>query len=411
MRKTKGTIQKKICLNTWNKIAIFIGQGSIRKQIIYSMIIVSGLIMIVLGLFIFSFSKKTIENNYQESHYYNLQVSSSNIEIQLNTIVDSLRTVLTNDIFLDIMQHDNSKSGYFTALNKLAMEKIMNEITNHNQMIQSMTVVNLKGNWLFVTKNTTQKEKMNHYYYEDSLLESDWVEMAQQAKGKEVFFGYNVLFEDEKANVFSIVKQLKNAETGEDVGFMVVNIRKKLLDKAFSTEIHSYMTNRYMIIDTNEDRNKHGQQTLVYFNGNTNDSKKILSYYEAGISDKNYLFSSYHNKISDWDIVNVIERDELSRESTYIGVAIAIAVMILFLLSVYVATTISRRITKPLETLEQAIIEVGDGDYSVEAEFDYSEVGLVGRKFQDIVHNNLELRERLLNSEIKEREAELLLLQ
>ncbi len=395
----------------WNQIFHFWGKGTIREQILFTMVAVSILIMLILGFFIFGFSKKTIENNYQESHYYNLQVSSSNIEIQLSAIVDEVRTVLTNDTFLNIMINDNSSTGYFSARNKLTMESIMNEITNHNQMIQSMLVLDNRGNWLFVTKNTTQKAKMSHYYEEDHLLEEDWVEIAKVAKGKEVFYGDNILFEDENANVFSMVKQLINAETGKNVGYIVINVRKKLLDKAFSTEIASYTTNRYMIVDTNEERNQNGEKSIVYFNGNTEDSNEILKAYEKGISDGKYLFSAYHNKISDWDIVNVIERNELSRESSYIRWVIIIAVVILFVLSIYVANTISRRISKPLEKLEMAIMEVGDGNYQLEAEFDDSEVGQVGKKFQDIVHNNLELRERLLNSEIKEREAELLLLQ
>lgn len=386
-------------------------RGTIREQILFSMIAVSILIMLVLGVFIFGFSKKTIENNYQESHYYNLQVSSSTIEIQLSTIVDEVRTVLTDDTFLDIMIHDDSQSGYFSARNKLTLENTMNDITNHNQMIQSMLILNNSGNWLFVTKNTTQKAKVSHYYKKDNLLEESWIQVADKAKGKEVFYGYNILFDDENGSIFSMVKELIDARTGETVGYMVLNIRKNLLDKAFSTEIKSYTTNRYIIIDTNESRNQNNKKSLVYFNGNTEDREEILEAYNNGLGNGRYLFSAYHNEISEWDIVNVIEREELSRESTYIGWGIVIAVIVLMFWSVYVATTISKRISEPLENLEKTIMEVGDGNYQLEAVFDDSEVGKVGKKFQDIAHNNLELRECLLNSEIKEKEAELLLLQ
>lgn len=395
----------------WKRLSKLFEQRKIREQILYSMVAVSIVIMFVLGIFIFGISKRNIENNYQETHYYNLQVSSSNIEIQLSAIVDKVRTLLTNDTFLHILSHDNSTTGYFSARNKLILENIMNEITNSNQMIQSMTVIDSRGSWLFVTKNATQKAKMSHYYTTDYLLKEKWVDVAKKAKGKEVFYGYNVLFDEENGSSFSLVKELIHSQTGDTVGYMVLNIRKKLLDKAFSTEIKSYTTNRYMIIDTNEDRNQERKSSLVYYNGNTEDSSKILKAYEKGESEGRYLFSSYHNEISDWDIVNVIEREELSHESSYIGWVIIIASIILCFLSIYVATTISKRISKPLETLENSIVEVGDGNYQLDAVFDDSEVGKVGKKFQDIVNNNLKLREQLLNSEIKEREAELLLLQ
>jgi two-component system, sensor histidine kinase YesM len=47
---------------------------------------------------------------------------------------------------------------------------------------------------------------------------------------------------------------------------------------------------------------------------------------------------------------------------------------------------------------------------NITEEFDESEIGLIGTKFKGMVNNNLELSERLLNSELHEREAELLLL-
>ncbi|MFQ9510169.1 MAG: sensor histidine kinase, partial [Lachnospiraceae bacterium] len=75
------------------------------------------------------------------------------------------------------------------------------------------------------------------------------------------------------------------------------------------------------------------------------------------------------------------------------------------------ARAISGKITSPLSLLEQTIQMVGEGKRHITEEFDDSEVGVIGRKFKEMVNNNLELSDRLLSSQLNEREAELLLLQ
>ena len=71
---------------------------------------------------------------------------------------------------------------------------------------------------------------------------------------------------------------------------------------------------------------------------------------------------------------------------------------------------VTRRINRPLEELKTVVISMKDGE-PIEAVFDDGEIGQVGNALKRTVDNNLELRERLITSRVKEREAELLLLQ
>ncbi len=71
------------------------------------------------------------------------------------------------------------------------------------------------------------------------------------------------------------------------------------------------------------------------------------------------------------------------------------------------ARIISRTISHPLKQLENTIAQVGEGERHITEEFDYSEVGRIGRKFKEMVNTNLELSEHLMAVKLNEREAEL----
>lgn len=399
-------------MKNWKSWRNRIHDVNIRSQIFWSMAVVSILTTAVLGVVIFSLSKKTMETNYQNLHLNNLQVSSNIIDIQLKPIIEQARSLLTNEKVVDILENEPSSSTYFSSYNNLMLEKQLGEIVSYESAIQSALVVNSKGNMRYYTKDSKSSGKISHYYTKDSILDEDWVDAAREAKGKEVFFGYNVLYEDGVIETFSMVKMLIDPYSHKTMGYLALNIRKSMFDKAFGSKNEGYVTNRYMILDV--DKEKWAEcdlAPLVFFNGTLEAKKEILDDYILDAASGRYLYSAYRNQTTGWEIVNVIEKNELNRDSSYIGWIAVLAGICLIAFSFLISATISRKISRPLDTLEETIEEVREGNYKIEAEFDDSEIGRIGNKFKDMVTNNLELRERLLNTEIKEREAELLLLQ
>lgn len=383
----------------------FLKEFRIRKQILFSMIIVSSLSVFVLGIIIFNISKNTIEKNYKNSHTYNLQVSSNIIDIQLKSIIEIGRTLLENENFIRTLSNEQSQSGYFSSSNQIQIDKTLSDAASHDILIDGMTIINENGNWRYTNKRNSFSGHTKHYYTSDDILKEGWITEARKAKGKEIFFGYNVMIPKLDTDTISYVKNLINPNTGDSVGFLVVNIRKGLLDKAFGRDREGYLSNRYMIVD------KAGDNPLIYINGDISSKDKILQHYIQNDSKYKYLYSSYLNETTGWMVVNVIEKSELSEDSSYIGGVILLASIILVILSYYFSNLISERISAPLNLLERTILEVADGNRNVDAQFDTDEIGIIGNHFKELVNNNLKLMERLLKSEIKEREAELLLLQ
>ncbi len=195
-----------------------------------------------------------------------------------------------------------------------------------------------------------------------------------------------------------------NPSDGQGMGYMVVGLSQKLLGKSFVMGNESFDSSNFMVVDEDDQ--------LVYFVGNEERENAIMQSYSNPGENHLYLFSSVTNSTTGWHIVNVVEKNEISEESKNIRLTSFLVAGCVLVVGFLMARIISRTISHPLKQLENTIAQVGEGERHItEEEFDYSEVGRIGRKFKEMVNTNLELSEHLMAVKLNEREAELLLLQ
>ncbi len=379
----------------------------LRQRIAFTMIALVLIATILLGTAIFNISKDTIERNYQSAHIHNLEVSSKMMDIYLREIIDEGRTLLENSSFIKILETESNPKGYFASRNQLAIDSVLGNIASQNSLISGMLVVNESGNWRHNSKSKVYSGYLNHYYTTDRLLDEKWVQAAKDAMGKEVFYPYDVLLQDKAEDSFCYVKNLINPSTQKSFGYLVVSIDKKIWKQSFGKTSEGYVTNRYMVTLPEEQKE---EEEVVYFTGQEDEKEGIVdAYYKEDSSV--YLFSSYENNTTGWSIINVITKEELESDSDYIKNIISLVTIIMIFISIAAATVVASHITKPLNVLADTMSKIEIGDLRVDTEFDQSEVGKIGNRFKSLINNNLELRERLLNLELKEKEAQLLLLQ
>lgn len=387
---------------------------TIRFQILVAMLAVALFATAVIGAVIYTISRSTIEKNYSNLRSNNLQISSRMIELQTEPIIEIGRSLLVDKVFRKIMQEEPSKTPYFSGMNQLSLDKTLSSLMALDENIAGMTVVNMNGNWRYFSKNSTISSMANHYYTSGDLLEQPWVSIAENGNGREVFVGYNVILPDQDTGSYCYVKKLINIENSQPLGYLVVHIRDNLLERAFTSSIEGYRTDRYMVVSqdrkeiiiSSETDNASVEAAHLEYIKQPNSNDQIRK-------DKSskFIFSNSEIPRTGWEIVTYIERSELSQESAYIGrITVGVGILLVFV-SFLISGFISSRISKPLKLLEKTIEDVGSGSRRINAEFDNSEIGNIGSQFKHMVNENLDLQDRLLRSEIKEKEAELLLLQ
>ncbi|MCR5107779.1 MAG: sensor histidine kinase [Lachnospiraceae bacterium] len=393
-----------------NKLGFF--RLPIQRQIFLALVWLSVFTSVILGIVVYIVSRKTIEEQYNKAHENSLGVASEIIELNLKSEVEQARSLLYSPSFINCFTVENKGSTYFTASANLEIQDQFLKIISSNTEIRDILAVNCAGNIAFASQNDSNQKEIIDYYQNGNILDEPWITAAEENSGKEIFYAGNIIFEDQD-ETFSLVKEIIEPASFKKIGFLVMNIRKEdVFSKAFGARDEGYGTDYDLIMA--EDRDREGEYCLVYSTTKIDPEQFediVGAFYKKNEHKSQLLFTSAHNSLSGWDVVIAISKKELASKSNYIALASILIGLLLIALSLPLSYLISGYITKPLYMLEENILELGEGRYHVDAEFDDSETGRIGQKFKDVVNNNLELKNKLIETNLREREAELLLMQ
>jgi hypothetical protein len=132
--------------------------------------------------------------------------------------------------------------------------------------------------------------------------------------------------------IFRLQKKFIEPFSDAFVGYMVITISDKVFEKAFGDGIDAmYRLVRWLLIEWES-------MVLSMETG----IKIKVRYYQYLFNDLNdnpeYLFSVYENQTTGWELVNIIHKSELEKDSTIIGKIIFISVMMLTILSTYISS-------------------------------------------------------------------------
>lgn len=386
------------------KIRKKINDFSIQKQILFSMILIAVLAIGVLGYISYRTSANAIERNYVESYDSALKNTSKVLDLNLSSIIEMVRGYISDDELCEILEESNYGGNQFNSRDERIMMNLTEDLVTQQVSVNGIAFMDLNGH-CYMRNNTNEGtyDFYNWYSLKD-YREEEWTRIAEEAKGKEVFFGYDVLAGGNKKTL-CMVKYLINPANTKPMGYAVVPLSKNLLRKSIVVSGMSYQSGDYLVVDES-----HGD-FVIYFDGDSGIEDEVTEHYLVGAESEKYIFSSVKNATTGWSIINVVEKNELSNDVVDIGVAIIVCGIALILLSFVLAGTISQTITKPLKKLEEMIERVGEGERHISEKFDNGEVGRIGQKFTEMVNTNLELSEHLMSVKLNEREAELLLLQ
>lgn len=378
-------------------------QLSIQNQIFLSMFLITLLGVGVLMNIVYKASVDAIEQNYRASYQSTLKNSSRVLDMNLKNIVDVGRSFLNDKSFQQILENGNKYGGSkFSSGDRTKLRKVANEMASQQVWVNYIVFTDLYGH-VYQLNNINQGTYDFYMYYADKdILKEDWVKAANEAKGREVFFKDSILAVGSKAG-FCYAKYMINPSDGEGMGYMVVGLSQKLLGKSFVMGNEGFNSSNFMVLDEDGE--------LIYFVGNEERETAIMEAFSNPEKNSLYLFSSVTNYTTEWSIVNVVEKNELSEESKGIRLISFWVAGCVLVVGFIMARIISRTISQPLKQLENTIAQVGEGERHITEEFDYSEVGRIGQKFKKMVNTNLELSEHLMAVKLNEREAELLLLQ
>ncbi len=309
----------------------------IQQQIFFSLLLVSLLGIALLGSVSYRISSRAVEKNYQLSHESTLKNSSKVLDTQLSPIIEMIRSFLNDEGMQRVLESQTADGRrVFTGEEQRVLKSVGERLTKQENSVNYVAFMDLCGHCYLLSNVNLGTYDFYRYYEKHNFLEEIWSGEARAADGREVFFGSSVIG-GIPSQGFSIVKYLNAPDTLKPMGYLVVDVNSRILDKTFMTGNEGYATNEYLIADLRYDQ-------LVRARRGFADGQALLEDFCRG-QQQRYLFTSVHNSITGWELVNVIERNELSAESKLIRNTVFWCGGFLVILSFGLAMSISRTIT------------------------------------------------------------------
>jgi two-component system, sensor histidine kinase YesM len=391
-------------------------RSTLKNRFLMVMILLTFFPIGVVGILSYRISRSAIENNHITSYSSTLAAFSNIIDLVLENVRKDSRVLLGHpEIQRRLTENGRAQvhDGSFDLASIRAFDQVVTQVTITNRDIDSVFLFD--NDWRgycysrgSIAGSTTVPAKPRGMEVEP------WYRKAAAAAGWEVFFGRSVLSLKDGSGTFSCVKLLRSIEDFRPIGLLVINVSKQFLSRHVPQAAEEAGRGSYFILDTES-----AEWNTVFSNGSGDVPVASLRPSFAGdpetlppvVEKDGYLAIRHVNRTTGWSVVHWINRRDLFRGAERIGVAtLAITIGMIFVV-ILLFTVVSGMLNRPLAKLERVIAEVGQGRRDVSEEFGADEIGMIGEQFQRMVRNNLELRERLLQADLKQREAELRALQ
>ncbi|WP_436235245.1 sensor histidine kinase [Paenibacillus sp. LjRoot153] len=374
------------------------------------MITLSVMPLCVLGFVSFNIAKDTLVQNHEQTNENHLRTASEVADLLLRNVINMNRVVLSDNQLREQLI-ESGRNGAASTIGVRTVQRLEHIVLSNlvdSQYFDSVCLFDREFHSTCYGRSEsaglygTNQTRMN-------ISKTEWYDPVIRARGKEVFFSYNVLDPYTSKESFSSVKLLRDPDNleSEPIGLLVTNIKKSM----FQTVIHESDNSSFLVMNPIAS----SSSSMVY--ANKIDVLKEVSIEDGmenlvqNLEQTGYLITRYTNQTTGWTFMHIIEAKELLKQSNRIGVATAIISAIIAFISLLFAFWIARSITRPLLQLKKMILEWSTGVKNWFGNFEADEVGTIGETFKRMAIENVQLGERLIDSQLKEREAELNTLQ
>ncbi len=378
-----------------------------RFNSIQSNIAAAFAILIVLTAIVISFSSyqlSSIAARRTAQEYTTELIKQLNLNIQ---------TYITNmeNISLLVMNNRNVRD-YLTSQNEGNAEEeisdFLQSISVSRTDISSITLFGEEGYWVSDRKASELNPNM-------IVKDMSWYQDAAAADGEIVISSSQVqpLFQ-EYPWVVSLSREIRNPGGNETLGILLVDMNFNVLNDIFD-QIDIGKRGYVFIVDDSGNIVYHPQQQLIYSKLKEERISEVLTdKSDSFITDEGSQSRMY--SIQDtgfgWKIVGVSYLNELVSNKRDMQFSFLTLGMISLILALGVSFFLSRKLTRPINQLQEHMKEVEKGNFDIQVPVDSTrEIGRLARTFNIMVLRIKELMSQVVKEQEFKRKSEISALQ
>ncbi len=386
---------------------------SIRKKILMFFIL-----LIVFSLFTLAYGANAISTSE------NIKKTYKNVSDNSKLIMTRIDSVLSNaescaNILLININKVTAQMGVpgNMPINELKLTSLLN-----NEITFGMLIFPEVESAIFVDSN---KKIYRRIFYKnpeeerDAALKAGFFEQIDATNQKDVWLPMqkrDYLSTNSDTPVLTLVKKTNNIDSGEQMGYIVVNIEENTLASIYKTNgVGERGT--YLITDKNgRIISSPNKADLFKPIGNADLVREIQAnrnIFEIRRIDgkENLVIINSFTKL-DWKLVSLIPLSELTAENRKITLFIFIVGLVCLIFAIFGSMLLSNIIAKPIVRLTKHMLKSKDGNadtYDALGRLD--EIGFLASAFNTMIVRNKELLGRIGYEQKKKREYELALMQ
>lgn len=373
-------------------------QSTFRTKLIVVFLPMALVPMVSLTLFsswIYSKQIETTTDNYLNN---TIRLVNHHLQTYLNELTRLSLLPYYNENILSIMQQEGKLSYEDFA----KMKSLLSEaIRNPREDLQSVFIYRRDGQ---IFSNSIYDADINYDY---PFQSSEWYQKAVAANGRVVFTdkGYDSRIINRPQPAFSVARSIK-VYNGPPLGVIIIDVNFTGLESIFE-RVHLGQGANLVILDENNEviyaKNDFYLEDLPESAGWT-ENKQVVN-----VENDRLIVHHVDSEQTGWKIVGMVSEKEVNREKNIVYQTVLMFSAFILLAVVIVSVLLSSTITKPLTTLRQLMRKVENGDFNVSYQTlrGNIEISLVGRAFNKMNEKIEELIHQVLESRIKQKEAEL----
>jgi len=393
----------------FERIAGALSLQKIRSRFLAAMILLSLPPLFILGYVSFDVAKRTLTDTQAQTNLDHLRTSSEVADLLFRNVENLHRSIVVNDELRDdlrdsVAEQDDANDDIRDRTAQ-RLQRMINDNFLDTRFVDSVCLFDLD----FRAYCLYRSDDAGRYEGSDKELiipQTDWYQKTFAAQGRVVYFSEDVL--GESAKTFSTVRLFRDAEdvSGRPIGLLLVNVSRSIFGTVFR-ENNRYGAN--LALDPGD-----GEARVVFSNLPGGEAPPIegpLEEVVAGLRDEGYLVTQIRNETTKWAFLHVVKAEELLKQSNGIRWATTVIALVIAAVAVAASFIVSGSITRPLLSLRKMMLDWTKGERTFGETFRQDEVGVIAETFKRVAVENEALTERLVRSELKEREAELRALQ
>jgi two-component system, sensor histidine kinase YesM len=337
---------------------------------------------------------------------------------QVNNNIDNTFVQLSNiaaNIGLDesiqgILKKDSSRSLKEKIQDDEKAAEIIENATINFTNIEALHIFSYNGE-VYSMKGASSSLVADY-----NFTRKKWFEKMKQLKKKSLilptYIQTDITEEGNNRKVFGYIMEINDVQTNKNIGYLMVEMDISV----FASLLQSISSNQTIIIDDNKTVIYHTQSEYISSQFQTNYVSELLER-KAGhmISKLNageqmITFNTSAN--TGWTVLSVIPTNILFSKINSFKLAMVYTIILCILSSIVIAILMSNTVTEPISLLKSRMKMAESGDFDIQIDVkSKDEIGELSISFNNMIARIKKLIQRVYQTEILRKEAELSALQ